>query len=193
MDTERPDEPDSTGEAYEPVDLDVSTDVDTFATEPAAPPLSRLLLALIAGLAVAAAGIAVWAQLYYWRNNNYVGVSVVFALVIGYVVREVSGRSDLLARILAALVTVAFCVVGFVSATAVGLVKTYGAEYWPEFKRMMKEPWTHIRPAPVLTLVILAAAVVVAFISAGPTKPKQPKQPKAAPAPAAEPTDPYES
>lgn len=191
MDTERPDEPDITGEAYEPVEVDVSTE-SYVAAEPVVASKGRLLLAILAGLAVGAFGIAVWTQLYYIRKVDYVGASVVTALLLGYVVREVSGRSGLLPPILSALIAAAVGVVGSVSVAAASVVLTeelaaLDPQYWETFRNGMKEPWNVLEGQTVLRSVILVAAVVVGFISATPPKPKKLEAP---PPPLETPDDP---
>lgn len=203
MDTERPD---GTEDAYEggarsDGGYDAFDDAAAGASDGAAPvtapavaapPRSRLPLATLAGLGVVVAGLVAWTLLYFALDRDYVGISVVVALVVGYVVREVSGRSDIPPRVVAALLTVVLCVVGAVSSASVGIVEdeTFAAldlQWWPTFRGLMKEPWTVLESQRAITWAIFGAAVVVAFLSAGPAKPK--KGAVAAPAPAAEPVD----
>lgn len=177
MDTDRPD-------GHDDVDAGGVAYADAVA-EPVAAPKSRMLLGTLAGLVVVVLGIAAWGALYAALDRDYVGITVVLALLIGYVVREVSRRSDLPPRIVSALLTALLCLVGSISAVAVGLVllPEYTESYWPTFTRLMERPQDVLKEHNPLTWAIFGAAVVAAFFSAMPPKPKKTKgAPAAAPA-----------
>jgi hypothetical protein len=167
--------PDATGVAY--------------AADPVAAPQSRLVLGTLAGLGVVILAIAAWVVLYLAMDKDYPGITVVAALAIGYVVREVSRRSDLRARLIAAVLALVLCVVGAVAAIAALIVnETPGGEeagFLDSFTKLLPHSFQVIndryQPRPWLTWLIFGAAVVVAFFSAAPAKAKQAK---AAPAPA---------
>jgi hypothetical protein len=172
MDTDRQDEPGQD----EPVDLDLGT-TTTHVSEPLAAeaPRTRLPLGILAGLGVALAGVAAWSLLYALAGRDYVGISVVFGLLIGYVVREVSRRTDLLPRVAAAVLAAALCVVGSTAALAANTAH----EFHQPFTRILGDLLPHtfeiLKDRNVLTFAIFAAAVVVAFVSAAEPKPKKAK------------------
>jgi hypothetical protein len=167
VDTDRPD--DLTDSAAEPVAAD---DTVFAAAEPVAAPRSRLVLGTLAGLGVVLVGIVVWSLLYAYLKRDYVGVSVVFALGIGYVVREVSRRSDLTPRVVSALLAVVLCVFGSVVAQIANTAREFHASFWDLLTDLLPDTFTIVSKRTALTYVIFAAAVVVAFLSAGPSKPK---------------------
>jgi len=130
-------------------------------------PATRLGLALLAGVGVIAVGVALWAVLVKSLDKEYFGVSVAIGLLVGYVLREVSRRSDLLVRGLAVLLTAVTCVVGTLVSHAVADVTT------------------GIGDLPWVAYATFAGALVVAYISATPPKPKK----AATPPPPVEPVD----
>lgn len=140
----------------------------------AAPPKSRLVLGTLAGLGAVLLGIVVWSLLYAFAKRDYVGVSVVFGLLIGYVVREVSRRSDLTPRIIAAVLTALLCVFGSVIAQVANTARVFHASFWDLLVDLLPDTFTIVSKRNALTFVIFAAAVIVAFLSAGPSKPKAP-------------------
>lgn len=176
VDTERPD--DATDDAYEPVEVTTGIDMTVDAEPPA--PKTRMVLGTLAGLGVALVGVGVWALLYRQLDKDFPGVSVVFALIIGYVVREVSRRSDLVPRIVASVLTAVLIVVGSVIALSAWETSDWQERGLPvSFQDVLEERFPQAfellgnqRP---LTLVIFGAAVVVAFLSAAPPRPKQVK------------------
>ena len=150
--------------------------------DPLAAPKSRLVLGTLAGLGVVLVGITAWSLLYAFVKRDYVGVSVVFALGIGYVVREVSRRSDLVPRIVSAVLAAILCVFGSVIAQIANTAREFPeASFWDLLVDLLPDTFSIVSHRNALTFVIFAAAVVVAFLSAGPSKPAAPK---AQPAPA---------
>ena len=184
MDTDRPDDREN-GDAYEPVEATTSIDATHGADEPAvttAPaPKSRLLLATLAGLTLVAVGVVAWPVLYMTTNRDFPGITVVFALLIGYVVRELARRRDLVPAVVAGLLTAVLCLVGNVAATAAGLSEQYKLPFMDNFTDLMSNPFgvlvarTESQDLPVLRFVIFAFAVVSAFVSAMPPKPGKQK------------------
>lgn len=186
MDTDRPDD-----EAYDPRDHDVepvevTTEVEAeeaaAAYDAPAEPRGRWVLGTLAGIAVMLAGVALWSLLYRSLERDYVGITVVFALVIGYVVREVTRRANVAARVLAALLTALLCVLGSLVAPVAYAVKVdpRGLDFVDTLTEVMKRPFEVLGRHQPVTWAIFAAAVVVAFLSAAPPRPKQPKRTKAA-------------
>lgn len=181
MDTDRPDD-----EAYDPRDHDVepvelTTEAEaenaSAAYDAPAEPKGRWLLGTLAGLAVVLVGIAVWSLLYRSLERDYVGVTVVFALVIGFVVREVTRRGTLAARLLAAFLTALLCLLGSLVAPVAHFVKANPQfEYMDVLKQVFKHPLDALRQNQGVTWGIFVAAIVVAFLSAAPPRPKQPKK-----------------
>jgi len=173
VDTDRPDDTQN-GDAYEPVEVDTSID-ETSVGAPVvttAPPASRLLLATVAALAVAAVGVAAWAGLFLATNKEFPGVTVVFGLLIGYVVSRVSRRGDVVAGIVAALVTAVLCLVGNVAAISAGVVNQYKLSFLDIFKDLLPDAFSLLTDRPALTLLIFAVAVAVAFGSTLSSSPK---------------------
>jgi hypothetical protein len=141
----------------------------------AAAPVSggkRWLLALLAGLGVALVGVVLWGVLYAVAKREFVGTSVVVGLVIGYVVREVSRRSDLPARLLAVLVTALACVGGTVVGEAAYTAAHFKIGFWRVFGDLRPQTWELLQKRTNLQLAIYAVALVIAFLAAGPAKPK---------------------
>ncbi len=134
-----------------------------------AAPKSRLGLGVLASLVVIAAGIGLWTVLLKSLDKEYFGVTVLIGLLVGYVLREVSRRSDVPVRILAVVLTAVACVAGTLISRAI---------YLPEGQSLTKMQGI----GPYLTF---GMALVVAYISAVPSKPKKAATP---PAPA-EPVD----
>jgi hypothetical protein len=176
VDTDRPDDSHN-GNPYENVETTSSIEDTTWTSaEPAvvtAPPKSRLLLAILAGLAVVALGVAAWAALFMAANKEYPGITVVFALVIAYVVREVSRRSDFVPGIVAALLTAVLVIVGNVAGIAAGVADQYKLPFLDVFRDLLPDAFTLLTHRPALTLGIFAAAVLVAFFLTIPSKPRK--------------------
>lgn len=181
METDRPDD-----EAYDPRDHDVepvepTTEAEaeeaSAAYDAPAEPKGRWLLGTLAGVGVMLAGVAVWSLLYRTLERDYVGVTVVFALVIGYVVREVTRRATVAARLLAAFLTALLCVLGSLVAPvayAVKLDPRFG--FFETLGEVLKQPFEVLGRHQAVTWGIFVAAVVVAFLSAAPPRPKQPRK-----------------
>ena len=155
-------------EAYGPLDPDETPVAAT-------PPVGRFLLAILGGLAVALLGVVVWAMIVDRFDRQYVGVAVIVGLVIGWLMRVVSGRTGLGVRIAAALVTAVHCVLGVVAAQAMFAVNQFrGVKFFDIFDDLIRDDvWnllTDSKVVPVLSYVIFAAAMVLAFLSAGPQK-----------------------
>lgn len=176
MDTDRPDDE---ATAYEPIEVDASVSA-TNATVTAEAPRSRLPLATLAGLGLVIVGIVAWAALYVAIDRAFPGITVVMALVIGYVVREVSRRSDLAPRIIAAALTAVLCVVGAYVAAVADVAAQQDIPILDTVREQLRNAWVFLKAYHWITWVIFAAAVVVAFVSASPAGSKQ----KAKPAPA---------
>ena len=140
------------------------------------PGIGRLLLAILLSLVVAAAGIAAWSVIYVEAEREYVGVSVVIGLIVGYVVRLVSGRNTIPARLIAVLITALTCVVGTVAAEAAFTANTYGIGFMKVFQDILPDALELMSRRPALTLAIFAAALVLAFMSASPQEPKKKKR-----------------
>lgn len=130
-----------------------------------AAPTSRLGLGVLASLGVVAAGIGLWVVLLKSLDKEYFGVTVLIGLLVGYVLREVSRRSDMLVRVLAVVLTAVACVAGTLISRAA---------YLPDGQSLTK--------IPGMAYATFAAALVVAYISAVPSKPKKAATPPPAPA-----------
>lgn len=168
-------------------DPNVRDDVEVMTDAPVVAPrrASRLLLGVLAGLAVALAGVALWAVLYTKMEKDYVGVSVVIGLLVGYVVREVSRRADIPVRVIAALITAAACLLGTVVAEVAYTASQYHFPFWDLLKDQLPHTFQRLGKRNALTFVIYVAAIAVAFLSASPPRPKR----VAAPPPPAEPSE----
>lgn len=178
MDSERDDpygaDDSLTGELADAPD-DAAVDAEPVAEPVAARQESRLVLGTLAGAGAVLLGIVVWSLLYAYTKRDYVGVSVVFGLLVGYVVREVSRRSDLVPRIVAAVLTAILCVFGSVIALVANTVRVYpGEKFFDVLGNTLPNTFEIVSKRNALTYVIFVAAVVVAFLSAGPSKPKAP-------------------
>lgn len=192
MDTERPDEYDGTAGATPAADgADGAGSATTDATgvayadavdpAPVAAPKTRLLLGALAGLGVALLGIVAWVVLYLTTDRDFPGITVVTALLIGYVVREVSRRSDVPARLVSALLAAVMCLVGAVAAISALVVKDTpvgeAAGFVETFRGLMPHVFDVVndryQPRPWLTWLIFGAAVLVAYFSTAPAKPKK--------------------
>lgn len=148
-------------------------------------PGARWLPAILASLLAMAAGVALWAFIYQWREREYPGVAVVIALAVGWLMRVVSRRSTMPVRIVAVLLTALGCVAGSVVGHA-----AYASTQTPEsFGTLLGESIENtgniVTDRPALTYVIFAAALVLAYLSASPQSPKKPKK-GAEPAPLAD-------
>jgi hypothetical protein len=137
-------------------------------------------LALLAGIGVAILGIALWAVLHVLLEREIVGVSVVTAFAVGFVMRELARRSTIGLRVAAALITAVVCVAGHLVSTVAYTASQFDVGFVallkdaaPDWLSLLTEGDGH-----TVRLLIFAAAVVVAFLAAGP-KP----EPKGKPAP----------
>lgn len=154
---------------------------DLMVDEPPAERRGRgLLLATLAGLAVAVLGIVAWALLYVQVEREFVGVSVVIGFVAGWLIRVVSGRHDLPPRIIAVVITAIACVVGTVVAEVAFTASEYGASFTQLLGDVLPETFTILSKRPLLTLAVFVAALVLAFLSAGPQS-KDKTSPQVAP------------
>lgn len=144
---------------------------ETIVAVPEAAPATRLGLGVLASVVVVAVGVALWVVLVKSLDKEYFGVSVAIGLLVGYALREVSRRSDLLVRVLAVLLTAVACVVGTLMSQAA-----------------VKGQTVSIAHLPKVAYLTFVGALVVAYISATPPKPKK----VAAPPTPAEPVDPGE-
>lgn len=174
----------------EPIEQDAALSLDA-GTPDGDGRTGSLPLAILAGILTAAAGVLVWTLLGRFAGREFVGISVVTGLAVGYVLRVVSGRSTIPVRIAAALILAVTCVAGTVTAGRAVLAKTLPEQVpgshisWWELMRRFDYGQTvsTVRHRGGLTLAIYAAAAVIAFLSAGPQKPKP------APADPADPAD----
>lgn len=171
---------DPNASADQPVGLgdgtgDDSGDDGFAAVEPAAP-AARWPLAILAALAAAVVGVAVWALIYANLEREYVGVSVVIGLTVGWLIRTVSRRSNLVARVVAVVITAIACVAGTVVGEVAYTSKVYKFEFVKLLKDVAPDTFKLLGDRPALTFGIFAAALVLAFMSAGPQKPKQSKR-----------------
>jgi hypothetical protein len=146
--------------------LDPIEPVDPVAT----PGGKRIVLAILAALVVGAIGVAVWGILYATFKREYVGIAVVIGLLVGYVVREVSGRSTIGVRLLASLLTAVACVAGTVVGETAYTAKVYGLPFWDLIDRATKDTWALLQDRTLLQFGVYAAALVIAFLAAGPKK-----------------------
>lgn len=151
----------------------------------AAPPLETerrgsLLLATLAGLAVAVVGVVAWALLYVQVEREFVGVSVVIGFVAGWLIRVVSRRHDLPPRVIAVVITAIACVIGTVVAEVAFTASEYGASFTQLLGDVLPETFSIVGKRPPLTLAVFGAALVLAFLSAGPQS-KDKKSPQVAP------------
>lgn len=171
MDTDRPED-----EAYEPVEVESgmveSVEAD-LSEEPVAAPKGRLPLGALAGVGATLAGVVVWSLLYQSTERDYVGISVVFALLIGYVVREVSRRSDVVPRVISAVLAAILCYLGTITAAAAYTAQESKLPFGEVWQELFEHQSVVFKDRNALTWVIYAAAIVVAYMSAGPPRPKQ--------------------
>lgn len=165
-------------EDFTDADIEAQLDAEEAAEIAAAPPrpgAGRLLLGLLAALVVGAVGVAAWAGIYASREKEYIGVAVIIGLLAGYAMRAVSGRSDLLPRLLAVVVTALSCVAGSLAGEVAFVAHRYGAAFWPLLRHDADKWWSVMRHRSGIAWVVFAAALVIAFLAAGPQKPKKEK------------------
>ena len=140
----------------------------------------RWLLGIAASVAVILVGSALWALVYDWRNQEYVGVSVLIGLTLGWVLRTVIGRSDLPVRVLAVVLTAVGIVVGTVVGAAWFAASTnlpgIGG-FWDVLPDVAPHWWDILtdKDRDQITYVIFAAALALAYLSAGPQSSKKKK------------------
>jgi len=143
------------------------------ALAPPPPGPGKVVIATVAALVVAAVGVGIWAFIYAQAEREYVGVAVVIGLTVGWVMRVVSGRSTLPVRIIAVVVTAIACVLGTLFGDAAYTAKAYNADFLTVLKDIAPDTFDTLSKRPALTFVIFAAALVLAFLSAGPQKAKE--------------------
>ncbi len=139
------------------------------------PGAKRLVLAILASIALAAGGVALWAGVYAIREREYIGIAVLIGLLVGYVMRAVSGRTTIVVRLIAGLVTAIACVCGTVVGEAAYVAAKYDSKFWKLLGDIEPKWWSILRHRNALTFAVYAAAVVIAFLAAGPQKPKKVK------------------
>lgn len=142
---------------------------------PAVPP-ARWPLAILAALGAAALGIALWSVIFVAAEREYVGVSVVIGLTVGWLVRVVSRRSNLVARVVAVVITAIACVLGTVVAEVAYTSSQFEFGFLKLLGDVLPNTFELLSDRPGMTLVIFAAALVLAFLSAGPQKEKPSKR-----------------
>ena len=156
-------------------------DLDAALAAPAAPAAGgakRWLLAIAASLVAIVVGSAVWAGIYDWRDQEYVGVSVVIGLAVGWLMRVVTKRSDLVVRLVAILLTALGIAVGMVVAatwfaSSSALPSVPG--FWELLPDVIPDWWdilTHPEREPI-TYIIFGAALLLAYLMAGPQSGKK--------------------
>ncbi|HVF06127.1 MAG TPA: hypothetical protein VNA20_14895 [Frankiaceae bacterium] len=133
----------------------------------------RLVAAILASLGVVVVGVALWSYIYVQAEREYVGVSVVIGLIVGYVMRLVSGRSTVPVRIIAVLITALACVLGTVAGEAAFTANAYDASFFDLFKDILPDSFELVKRRPGLTFAIFGAALVLAFLSASPQDSKK--------------------
>lgn len=166
--------------ADQPVDLDsglddsgMEGDGDAAMAEPVPP--ARWPLAILASLGAAVIGVVLWALIYANAEREYVGVSVVIGLTIGWLMRVVSRRSTIAVRIVAVVITALACVAGTVVGEVAYTSKAFKFAFWTLLKDVAPDTFKLLSERPGLTYGIFVAALVLAFLSAGPQKPKASK------------------
>lgn len=150
---------------------------DYAAIEPVAPAGGgrRVLLGILAAVLVAIAGVAAWALIYAQAEREYVGVAVVIGLAVGWVLRVVSGRTDLWLRFVAVLITAVSCVAGTVTGEVAYTAKVYRADFWQLLGDIAPDWFEVMRRRPALSFAIFLAGLVLAYLSASPQKEKTKK------------------
>jgi hypothetical protein len=154
---------------------DAATDTDEAGAAPG--PGGNLALGVLAAVAVAALGVLVWTVLLLSGVKwNVAGITVIAGLAAGYLIRRVSGRSGLGVRVTAAVIIAVAAVVGTVTSVLAFTSHSYKIGFGTLLKHYKyRDTFTLLKHLPARTLVIYAAAVVIAFLSAGPQKPKAAK------------------
>jgi hypothetical protein len=89
--------------------------------------------------------------------------------------RAVSGRSDLLPRLLAVVVTAVSCVVGSLVGEVAYVAHRFGMAFWPLLRKDIGKTYDVMKHRNAVAWIVFAAAVVIAFLAAGPQKPKKEK------------------
>jgi hypothetical protein len=139
-------------------------------------------LAVLAGVLTAVAGVLLWTLLARYVRE-FAGLSVLTGLTVGYVLRVVSGRTTVPVRVAAALIVAVACVAGTVTSTRAVLARTI-PEQIPgshiSFTELMKnfdygKTFTVVQRQGALPILIYVAAVVIAYLAAGPQKPAKGK------------------
>lgn len=129
-----------------------------------------LLLGVLAALGVVVAGTVVWALLYRRFNKEYVGIAVLMGLLIGYVLRGLARRSTIAVRVLAVVVTAVGCAAGSVTGDVAYTTKTFHLPFFSTLWRVRDNWWSIATHRTGLQWGVFAAALVIAFLAAGPTK-----------------------
>jgi hypothetical protein len=160
-----------------PDDGDAGDGGDPLEADPLADaPSGNLALAVLAAVGACAVAVVLWTVLMLAGGREFVGLTVIAGLAAGYLLRRVSGRSTTVVRVLAGLVTAVACVVGTVTAVVAFTSRTYHVGYVDLLRHFhYSETFTVVKHRRGMTLVVYAAAVVIAYLSAGPQKPKKVK------------------
>ncbi len=148
------------------------------AEEPLAAKRGNVPLAILASLAIAAIGVALWGVLAAKTLREYVGISVVVGLIVGYVMRELTRRSTIGVRLIASVITALTCVAGSVVGEVAYLTSDAGAPFWRHLRDNIEPDavWASLERRNGIQLAVFAAAVVIAFAAAGPKKEPAPKK-----------------
>ena len=166
-------------------DLGATTHADPLAGETgdellAAEPLAeqrgagRLVLGILAALAAAAVVVAVWSYVYVAAGREYLAFAVILGVVVGYVLRTVSGRTSIPVRVLASVLTALGCAAGTLSGDAAYNADLYGTGYGEMLTDAVLPDWQgRFGARQPIAWAIFAAATVLAFLVAAPAKPSK--------------------
>ena len=163
-------------EAPEAEVADATAVEHTDTAPPAADPgagFGRMLLAVLVALLIATVTVTLWGVLLQKFNKDFVGLTVVGGLVLGYAMREISRRSNILVRLVSVVITALACVAGTVVSEAAFFSRKYHVAFGTIFDERKKEWWFLLRHRTTMQFVIYAVALLIAFLAAGPAKPKK--------------------
>ena len=141
----------------------------------AAPAASKVFAATLASVVGALVGVAVWAFVHVQLEREYVGVSVIIGLVVGWLMRVLSGRSTLPIRLVAVVVTALSCVAGTLVSRAAFDDTLVDDTLMERLGNLLPHTGTIMSELRGLTYAIFVAALVLAFLSASPQKEKTKK------------------
>lgn len=153
----------------------LATDGDATGLSVEAEKPARWPLGIAAGLGALLLGFVAWGVVYA-VFSNYVGVSVVTGLLIGWAIRVASRRSTIAVRVVAVLLTAVSCVYGPIVGAASYSAVEFGDGFFDAFGRAFPNAFTLLTEQGWQVLVIFAAALALAWMSASPPQPKQAKQ-----------------